>query len=209
MTQTNHETDALLEQARRLPHEITPNRDLWAGIESQLGAQLPAQETPPGAVPLRPRQTARSGSLRPRWQAAAMAASLLLALVIGYWVGQSDSPMPQPVAGAADLEINNLGPTAGMQSVSLTEEVGLQEARRNMAAQIEAGLVRLPADARFVVIENLTAINAALDEIDAVLARTPESGLDRQLLVAMYTDQLARLKSVQSLVLNSNQEILL
>ena len=102
-----------------------------------------------------------------------------------------------------------ISPWGGSFEPPEVDGVSLQEGRRNMAAQIEAGLDRLPADARFVVIENLTAINTALDEIDAVLARTPESGLDRQLLISMYTDQLARLNSVQSLVLNSNQEILL
>ena len=206
---THHDNDTLLEQAGRLPREIVPNRDLWADIENRLGAQLPAEEaTRPGVFPLPRPASAGSGSVLRRWQAPALAASLLLALAVGYWVGQADSPDPLPVAAAPDSQ-NRDPDLAGMRAVSLTEEVGLQEARRNMAAQIEAGLDRLPADARFVVIENLTAIHAALDEIDAVLARTPESGLDRQLLISMYTDQLARLNSVQSLVLNSNQEILL
>ncbi len=202
MSDMNNKDDALLERAGKLPQAVTPPRDLWAGIESQLGEQLPAEEfgsDTADVTPLRARPAATKAHWQ--WQAPALAASLLLALAVGYWVGQAESPA-LPVAG------NNLTAPAS-QPVSLTEEVGLKEARRAMAAQIEAGLDRLPADARFVVIENLTAINAALDEIDAVLAEAPASGLDRQLLISMYTDQLARLNSMQSLVLNSNQEILL
>lgn len=198
----NHSDDrALLDQAAGLPRGLAPERDLWPDIEAKLGEQLPAAEAPTGTAGVTPLR--RRGPALQRWQAPALAASLLLALVVGYWLGQMETPSPLPVA-----EVQTAG-TAALQPVSLTEEVGLQEARRAMAAEIEAGLNRLPADARQVVIENLTTINTALDEIDAVLARVPASGLDRQLLISMYTDQLARLNSMQTLVLNSNQEILL
>lgn len=201
MTDMNDNGNALLERAGELPRSMAPERDLWAGIEAQLGEQLPAEQ--PAAD-----STGGGGGRIPgpnpyRWQAPALAASLLLALVAGYWLGQTESPASRPVAVVPTVA------QTGLQAVSLTEEVGLKEARRTMAREIEAGLARLPDDARQVVIENLTTINNALDEIDAVLAQTPASGLDRQLLISMYTDQLARLNSMQALVMNSNQEILL
>lgn len=184
--------DALLAAARTLPREVSPDRDLWASIEPQLGDQLPAEPAGGSVV-----------SINRRWQAPALAASLLLALAVGYWVGQAEAPDAQHLAslpGQTDVQ---------PLTVSLTEEVGLKEARLTMAAEIEAGLDRLPPDARLVVLENLTTINNALDEIDAVLDQAPASGLDRQLLVSMYADQLNRLSSMQSLVMNSNQEIVL
>ena len=195
---TNERTDnpALLDQARKLPRKVSPDNDLWPGIEARLGEQLPADESSQGA----------SGNVVTlRWQAPALAASLLFALALGYWVGREDAEAPAsvPLLAAPTQE------AAALQPVGLVEEVGLLEARRTMAADIEAGLTRLPPDARAVVIENLTAIHKALDEIDAVLLEAPASGLDRQLLISMYVDQLARLSSVQSLVMNSNQEILL
>ena len=197
----NKETDErlLLDRAARLPREMSPNQDLWPAIESQLGEQRTDQ-------PQAEDETAGPARVAfiHRWRApAALAASLLLAVFLGYWAGREDTaaPAPAPVAAA---------PTdAVLQPVSLVEEVGLLEARRAMAAEIETGLVSLPADARMVVIENLQAINTALDQIDAVLAESPATGLDRQLLISMYADQLARLSSVQTLVMNSNQEILL
>jgi hypothetical protein len=176
---TTHDEQALLEQAARLPKQVSPGRDLWPDIETAIAhetAQAPA----------------RIGLSR--WSAtAALAASLLLALFIGYEVGR-DTPEQPPI---------------GAQPVNLVEAAGLLETRRTMAAEIEAGLYRLPPDARSVVVENLAAISDALDEIDAVLAEAPPTGLDRQVLMAMYVDQLALLGSVRHLVLHSNQEILL
>ena len=128
-----------------------------------------------------------------------------MALLLGYWIGQEQADAPTPASMLAETAPGN----GELRPVSLVEEVGLLEARHAMAAEIEAGLVRLPADARTVVIDNLTAINQALDEIDAVLEQAPATGLDRQLLISMYADQLARLSSMQALVMNSNQEILL
>ena len=179
--------DALLAAARALPQEVSPDRDLWASIEPKLGDQLPAEPAGGSVV-----------SINRRWQAPALAASLLLALAVGYWVGQAEVPDAQRLASLP--EQTDVQPV----TVSLTEEVGLKEARLTMAAEIEAGLDRLPPDARLVVLENLTTINNALDEIDAVLDQAPASGLDRQLLVSMYADQLNRLSSMQSLVMNSN-----
>lgn len=189
---------ALLDRAARLPREASPDRDLWPGIESRLGEQLGPQSSV---------EDESAGLMGVRIHRAraqlAVAASLLLAVFAGYWLGREDVAAPSVAPVAA------LSADAVRQPVGLVEEVGLLEARRAMAAQIETGLERLPADARLVVIENLAAINTALDEIDAVLASSPATGLDRQLLISMYADQLARLGSVQTLVMNSNQEILL
>ena len=200
---TNHDDmndQALSERAGRLPREIRPDRDLWPGIEHRLGDQLAADEDEPG-----------SGGTVLRWQAPALAAGLLMALVLGYWVGQEDAFAPDKGGSeGASLSIAATpAPDTGLQPVSLVEEVGLLDARRAMAAEVEAGLERLPEDARQVVLENMAVINKALDEIDTVLAQAPASGLDRQLLISMYADQLARLSSLQMLVMNSNQETLL
>lgn len=194
MTNQKDPQDRTLERAGQLPREIAPAKDLWHGIENSLGTQLPADEPASGSG---------AGNVL-RWQAPALAAGLLMALVLGYWVGREDaSPaVDQPIASDTAID-------TPLQPVSLVEEVGLLEARRVMAAQVEAGLERLPEDARLIVLENMATINKALDEIDGVLARSPATGLDRQLLISMYADQLARLNSLQTLVMNSNQEILL
>lgn len=187
---TTQEERTLLEQASALSRDIPPERDLWPEIESAIAGQ-------------------RSGDTRGRWRTpAALAASLLLALVVGYGVGR-EAPETAMVAETAAVGRDAGVSQTALQPVSLVEAAGLLAARRAMADEIEAGLEHLPPDARSVVIENLAAIGAALDEIDAVLAATPSSGLDRQVLMAMYVDQLALLGSVRQLVLQSNQEILL
>ena len=195
MTIEHDTTDqALFERAGKLPREIAPAQDLWPGIENRLDTQLQAEAS----------GSAAGGSNLLRWQAPALAAGLLLALVLGYWVGRQDAipTVDQPIASNTAIDTT-------LQPVSLIEEVGLLEARRAMAAEVEAGLEGLPEDARLIVLENMATINKALDDIDTVLAQAPATGLDRQLLISMYADQLARLNSLQTLVMNSNQEILL
>lgn len=174
----------LLDQASRLPRDIAPERDLWPGIEAAMAGE----------------PDTRASGWSTRWPAAAtLAASLLLALLIGYGTGRGLPDTP----GVAEISPREI------QTVNLVETTGLLAARRAMAAEIETGLERLPPDAQSVVIENLATIGAALDEIDAVLAEAPSSGLDRQVLMAMYVDQLALLGSVRQLVIQSNQETLL
>jgi hypothetical protein len=185
----NHDENALLDQAARLPREIPPERDLWPSIENEI------RRFPSG-----------TGSGWRRYTPVAVAASLLLALALGYSLGRvetSDSQMTADHTPVVSTE------PSGYQPVSLTRAVGLDEARRTMAAEVESGLHRLPPDARSVVLENLSVINAALDNIDRVLAETPASGLERQLLMSMYADQLALLGGVRNLVLQTNQETLL
>jgi hypothetical protein len=185
----NHDEHALLEQTARLPREIPPERDLWPSIASEI------RQSPSG-----------TGSGWRRHTPLALAASLLLALALGYSLGRVETSDPPVAASHTPIVSTEL---SGNQPVSLTEAVGLGEARRTMAAEIESGLHRLPPDARSVVLDNLTVINAALDDIDRVLTETPGSGLDRQLLMSMYVDQLALLGGVRNLVLQANQETLL
>ena len=204
----NQKADELLDRAGQLQHAVAPERDLWPGIESQLGAQLRAHRSETRS---RQNQTVETTGVvfLHRWRTPlALAASLMLAVLLGYWIGREEAPIPGPTPGPMPIAVQPTPGERALQPVSL-EEVGLLEARRTMAADIEAGLTRLPPDARIVVMENLAAINAALDEIDAVLAEAPVTGLDRQLLVSMYADQISRLNSMQALVMNSNQEILL
>jgi hypothetical protein len=190
----NHEEHALLDQAARLPREIPPERDLWPSIENEIR-----------------RFPSRTGTGWRRHTPLALAASLLLALALGYSLGRVETSDPQMTADQTPVistEPSGYQPS-GYQSVSLTRAVGLDEARRTMAAEVESGLHGLPPDARSVVLENLSVINAALDNIDRVLAETPESGLERQLLISMYADQLALLGGVRNLVLQTNRETLL
>ena len=182
--------DEVLDQAAALPREVAPQRDLWPEIEAAINQEA---RTPP------------VGRLRWRWEAPlALAASLLVAVALGFWLGQTGDPRP---AGAGTAQPD------GRQAVSLTESVGLVDARRTMVADIEAGLDRLPPDAREVVLDNLEAICRALDEIDDVLAEAPATGLDRQLLLSMYVDQLTLLNGLHAMVRGAgqqaNQEILL
>ena len=65
---THDRTDSeLLDQARALSSGLAPERDLWPGIQNQLGEQLSPEEpaTAP-VVPLRPRAGISAGWLKIR-----------------------------------------------------------------------------------------------------------------------------------------------
>ena len=67
---------------RELPQSIEPARDLWPGIEAQLG-EIPAETLGAGTVP--PRR--RGQPLR--WLAAA---AMVASVALGVWIGRSLLP---------------------------------------------------------------------------------------------------------------------
>ncbi len=205
----NTEERDLLEQAAALPRRIEPERDLWPRIEAGLDntdSGTFARSEPAMADADR---LPRTPGQKIRWLAPlALAASLALAVGIGYWAGAGNKPAaPGPVLATTELP----APLA-TRPVSLEVDADLQRTRALLAADIEAALLRLPPDASAVVSENLAAINRALDQIDEVLGQAPATDLDQQLLMAMYADQIARLSGMHSVIYSSrtsNQEILL
>ena len=76
--------DDLIRQAQRLPRTIEPDRDLWPGIEAALlneGTDSSEQST---IVPFHSRRSRRS-----RWNGIGIAAGLLLAAALGFWLGDA------------------------------------------------------------------------------------------------------------------------
>lgn len=179
----------LLRMAADLPKQIEPERDLWPEIQAHLNDEVGGRSA---------QATARA---RRWWTPLALAASLLLAASIGFWVGK-DGLEPAPT-------VAQLTQTEQAEASPRTVAAGLQVTRQDLAVGIEDALHNLPPDAQAVVTENLAAINQALDEIDRVMNQAPERGVDRQLLMTMYADQLALLGNMHRVILTSNQEILL
>jgi hypothetical protein len=187
------EDDPLIRQARALPKDIAPEHDLWPGIAGRLDqrAHPPASDAPSG----RP--------LAHRWQRLlALAASLLLATILGFWIGNgADEDRPAATIQAAA--------PAGPRAAVLTSADALQQTRRALAASVRGRLETLPPATRKVVVANLAAINKAMDEIDAALTTAPDSGLDGQLLLSMYVDQLTLLNTMNNTLPRTSTEITL
>ena len=90
----------LLDQASRLPRNIAPERDLWPGIEAAIAGE----------------SDTRASGWSNRWPAvAALAASLMLALLIGYGTGRGLPDTP----GLAEVSPREI------QTVNLVETTGL------------------------------------------------------------------------------------
>jgi hypothetical protein len=91
----------------------------------------------------------------------------------------------------------------------LTSADALQQTRRALAASVRGRLETLPPATRKVVVANLAAINKAMDEIDAALKTAPDSGLDGQLLLSIYVDQLTLLNTMNNTLPRTSTEITL
>jgi len=159
-----------------LPREVLPGRDLWAGIESRL----------------EPRPQRRAALA---WQAAAAVVLVAVSsLVTASLVRRAAAPVAQApaAAGAAQAVPAAFGPSHALNGE-------YQEARGQLAAQLEQRLASLPPSARQKLEANLAEMHRAAEEINAALARQPGDPLLEELLLNTYQDELGVLASVNQL----------
>ena len=164
--------DKLDQAARQLATEITPERDLWPGIEQAI-------RTP------RPRMP---------WFAQAAAVILLVGasssvtyLAVNDSSGPAVSVSPELVFERAAFGAEyHLGP-------------GFQAARNSLRSQLDAELDRLSPDAQQDVQSNLDVIHTAIIEINTALEQEPDSVLLQQKLLRAYREELALLRRVGGL----------
>ena len=175
----NNETeDKLMAQAARLSTEIAPERDLWPDIAAAIEA------------PQR----------RSRWmpylaQAAAVVLLVGASSSITYVMtkgGINVSPVFLPVP--LQSEIVSFG------NYQLGQ--GFQNARNNLAAQMDLELDRLSPEARAEVEENLAVIRNAISDINSALEEEPDNVLLQELLMKTYREELTVMRKVGSLTQN-------
>lgn len=166
--------DRLLEAARRLGTDISPQRDLWPGIAAAISE---------------PRRSRRVPLLA---QAAAVvllvgASSSITYLLVG---GQQ-----QPVARVAPELLFEQASFGGRYSLG----PGFQDARSALIAELEVELEHLSPEARADIEDNLDVIQSAIVEINAALERDPDSTLLQQQLLNAYREELTLLRRVGGL----------
>jgi hypothetical protein len=158
-----------------LPRELPPARDLWPDIESRL----------------EPRR--RRGEWA--WQvAAAIALVAVSSLITANLVRRADTPVARASAPDPQAQVTKaaFGP-----SYSLNAEY--DNARRQLATDLERRLAVLPPSARQKLEANLAEMHRAAAEINAALARQPGDPLLEELLLNTYQDELGVLASVNQL----------
>jgi hypothetical protein len=178
--------ERLLAAARKLPREISPERDLWPEIAARIGAGEAA--APPAAT-------------HGRWRvAAALAAAVALVAVsslMTLWLTDEAPPVvvqQQPTAGLA-IPARAL-PDAASFGPGYTLGPRYERARQALTRDLDRQLAALPEDTRALLERNLGQIRGALAEINQELSRDPNNVLLQQLLLAAYQDELAVLMNV-------------
>ena len=174
--------DDILDRARELATEIAPERDLWPNIEAAIDA------------PARPRYMP--------YLAQAAAVVLLVAGSSGLTWLVTKGDAPQAVANQPPVAM----PQFDAEFASFGGQYALgpryEDARNNLAAELDIELDRLSPEARADVEENLKIIRDAIDEINQALAREPDNVLLQELLLDTYREELKVMHDVGDLARN-------
>ncbi len=166
--------DELIARARGLATEISPERDLWSGVETAI------------TRPQRSRWT-------PRFAQAAAVVLLVGASSGLTWLSTKDRVQVIEVVPAGVVaEQASFG---GQYSLG----VGYQEAHRDLEAQLQTELARLSPEARKEVELNLAMIRGAIGQINEALAEEPDNPLLQELLLQTYKEELALMQRVGGL----------
>jgi hypothetical protein len=187
---------------RDLPLDIAPPRDLWQGIEAQLGQGLRASGARDAVEPAR--RFGRAGRMR-----VFAAAAMIAALAVGIWIGRAVLPVPgTPPAGVGQTASSMPhGEPHGEPSTEPSREPGSWHAayvmdskytreRAQLVKGLEARLAALPPDSRAKVVASLKAINDSKRDLEAELGKDPSNALLQELLVNTYQDEMRVLNAV-------------
>ncbi len=166
--------EGVMAAARRLPREITPERDLWPGIRDRIGDPAGTETTDEGRTPAWPLRFAAAAAL------VAATALVTVTLVQRPGPAVADLGNGQPARFGADYD---LGAKHQLVRASLRED---------LARHLET----LPPETAAVVERNLAQIREAVKEINRALEDDPGNILLQQLLMAAYQDEMDVLANV-------------
>jgi anti-sigma factor RsiW len=170
----------LLARAAAAPASIEPPRDLWPLVRARIAPASRGAAPPP-----------RAGR---RWwgggASLAAAAAALLALGVGS-AGLRDR------AGAANVAAPRTAPPPIADHARLDAEYATAAAQ--LAAAVESGRGALAPATAAAVEQSLGAIDGAIDEARAALARDPHNPALVEMLSASYGQKLALLKRAADL----------
>jgi hypothetical protein len=178
---------------RDLPRDIAPPRDLWQGIEAQLGqGPLASADRASGARDAAARRFGRSGRMR-FFAAAAMIATL----AVGIWIGRAVLPAPGKPPTAVGVTASNMSSNEpGAWHAAYVMDSKYTRERAQLVKGLEARLATLPPESRAKVMASLKAINDSKRDLEAELGKDPSNALLQELLVNTYQDEMRVLTAV-------------
>ena len=163
--------DRMLAAARRLATDVSPERDLWPGIERAI------------RIPRRSRWTPMLA------QAAAIVLLVGASSMITYIVVKED---PRVI----EVERSTLNTDFASYARANTLGADYEQARGAVASQLARELERLSPETRAEVERNLVVIRQAIAEISTALADEPDNRLLQDLLVDAYREEVAIMQNV-------------
>jgi hypothetical protein len=170
--------------ARALAPEVTPDRDLWAGVEAVICSSNGAL-SPPTAID---RPAAPSVRKVP-WTWAAAAAILLsvgTSMATAAWMGTADRASGS-TGIAAQAHPGGLG--GDLVAVAAWED-DVRTATADLAEALDARRDELDPETLAVVERNLAIIDQAITETRAALSLDPGDDRARGALVAAYNQKI-------------------
>lgn len=182
---------ALRGEARALPREIAPARDLWAGIAARIGEQ----EAAPPVIDLASRR-APIPALR-RWAPLAAAAVLLVVASSGLTVAlMRGSAGPGTMAGTQPppAPVEQARPTTALAAFR-PAELEFQTVVASLEEELEARRASLAPETVEVIETNLAIIDQAIAEARAALEADPSSAELSRHLSGVYRQKVDLLGS--------------
>ncbi len=180
------QNDELMAKAAALANEVSPERDLWPGIEQAINE------------PVRPRRSG-FGSM---WAQAAAVVLLVggsSGLTYLAMTGDEDPTVP-PMVDTIELGFEPVSANFGSQYTLGPDYI---DARRILKGSFDENLDSLSPEAREEVIRNLATIRQAIDDINEALADQPDSVLLQELLLDSYRNELSLMMQVDGVTRNA------
>ena len=180
------QNDELMAKAAALATEVSPERDLWPGIEQAINE------------PVRPRRSG-FGSM---WAQAAAVVLLVggsSGLTYLAMTGDEDPTVP-PMVDTIELGFEPVSANFGSQYTLGPDYI---DARRILKGSFDENLDSLSPEAREEVIRNLATIRQAIDDINEALADQPDSVLLQELLLDSYRNELSLMMQVDGVTRNA------
>ena len=172
--------DELTALAGTLPAGVSPDRDLWPGIEQAIVHPAPRERTP--------------------WNSTWAQAAAVVLLVAGSsgvtYFSVKDGGQQAPEVIYADNVFESVSGDFGQQFTLGNEYL---DAHRRMQSGLERKLNSLSPDTRDAVVKNLNAIRVAIKDLNNALAVEPDNTLLQELLLSTYHDEMALMKHVDGI----------
>jgi hypothetical protein len=171
---SDKDDDKLMAAAGKLATEISPERDLWPGIEAAIHSPKRSSWTPMFA------------------QAAAVLLLVGASSMVTYFVVKEDQRV---------IEI--VRPTLTTDTVAFADRQLLgreyEQAHGQIQSQLDQELERLSPETRADVERNLAVIRQAIGDINEALEKEPDNTLLQELLANAYRDELSIMQRVGNL----------